>query len=130
MKRRNLHDLIEEAKKVHNIFYDYSKIVEYKGVDAKYKMICPIHGEFEQSFYNHINKKCGCKKCGIEKTRQHNVLPIQEVKDRIKSYGYDLSDDFNYINNSTKIKLICKKHGEFTITPNLLFRVRFLSTNI
>lgn len=47
MKRRNLHDLIEEAKKVHNNFYDYSKIVEYKGVDAKYKMICPIHGEFE-----------------------------------------------------------------------------------
>lgn len=122
MKRKNLQELIERAKKVHNNFYDYSEIVDYKGIDAKNKIICPIHGPFEQSFYNHINKKCGCKKCGIEKTRQHNVLPIQEVKDRIKSYGYDLPDDFKYANNSTKIKLICKKHGEFTITPNLLFR--------
>lgn len=122
MRRRNLNELIEEAKKVHNNFYDYSKIVEYKGVDFKYDIICPIHGEFKQSFYYHINKKCGCKKCGIEKTRKHNVLTIQEVKKRIESYGYEIPKDFNYKNNSTKIKLICKKHGKFTIAPALLFR--------
>ena len=122
MKKRELSELIDEAKIIHNGFYDYSRIKDYKGVDAKNEIICPIHGVFQQSFYNHINKRCGCPKCGIEKTKSHNKLPIEVVKTRIISYGYEVPKDFIYVNNNTKIKLICKKHGEFKIRPGLLFK--------
>jgi hypothetical protein len=33
---------------------------------------------------------------------------------------YDYSN-VEYINNHTKVVIICKKHGEFTQTPGLIF---------
>jgi hypothetical protein len=38
---------------VHNNKYDYSK-VEYINTNSKVKIICPIHGEFEQTPHNHL----------------------------------------------------------------------------
>jgi len=49
---------------VHNNKYDYS-LVEYKSALTKVKIICSIHGVFEQKPSDHL-KGHGCAKCGNE----------------------------------------------------------------
>lgn len=60
-QRKLLKQFIEEAKKVHGDKYDYSK-VKYKNTDTKICIVCPEHGKFLQTPYNHI-KGHGCPKC-------------------------------------------------------------------
>ena len=52
---------IEKARKRHDDKYDYSK-VEYVNSHTPVKIICKIHGEFEQSPTNHLSGK-GCPIC-------------------------------------------------------------------
>ena len=122
MIKKTLEDILEKANRVHNNFYSYDKITEYKGCDCKYIITCPIHGDFTQTFYYHINKKQGCPLCGIERAKKKRALDIDEVKRRITECGYEITDDFKYVNNNTPIEIICKKHGNFKIRPNLLFK--------
>ena len=55
---------IEKSNQVHNKFYDYSNVI-YKNLKTKIKIICPIHGEFEQTPYHHL-KGHGCPYCAKE----------------------------------------------------------------
>lgn len=57
----NTKEFIEKANKVHNNKYDYS-LVEYKNSKSKITIICPIHGEFQQTPISHI-KGSGCASC-------------------------------------------------------------------
>lgn len=59
-------EFVEKSKIIHNNKYDYS-LSNYINSKTKIKIICPIHGEFEQLHYVHINRGSGCKKCSIEK---------------------------------------------------------------
>lgn len=59
--RKPLEQFIDEARRVHGNFYDYS-LVEYKNQKIPIKIICPIHGEFMQSPDVHLNGS-GCHKC-------------------------------------------------------------------
>ena len=59
--RLNTYIFIEKARKVHGDKYDYSK-VEYKGCRNKIKIVCPIHGEFWQTPYKHLQGR-GCPHC-------------------------------------------------------------------
>jgi very-short-patch-repair endonuclease len=98
--------------------YDYSK-VNYINCRIKIIIICKIHGEFKQSPNSHINKR-GCPKCGIiEQTikRSSNTQQFIEKSINVHDNKYDYSK-INYINNKTKIIIICKIHGEFEQTPN------------
>ena len=52
---------IKKAIKIHGQRYDYTNTI-YRGYDKKLTIICPIHGEFEQIAYDHIQGK-GCPKC-------------------------------------------------------------------
>ena len=54
-------EFIKKAREIHGDKYDYS-LVDYKNAHTKIKIICPIHGEFEQAPFNHLNGK-GCLKC-------------------------------------------------------------------
>lgn len=53
---------VARAKAVHGDRYDYSQ-VEYLNRRTKVKIICRIHGMFEQNPDSHL-RGCGCKKCG------------------------------------------------------------------
>lgn len=59
---------VEKANKIHSGKYDYSEAV-FVNVNTKVKIICPKHGEFEQTPYNHL-KGQGCRKCGRESLRE------------------------------------------------------------
>ena len=103
---------IEKAKEIHGDKYDYS-LVECVNQKDKIKIICPIHGIFEQSPSSHIYSQCGCQKCG------NNCMILSEFISKAKEihgdkYDYSL---VNYIDLNTKIKIICPTHGEFQQTP-------------
>jgi Zn finger protein HypA/HybF involved in hydrogenase expression len=51
----------ERASKIHNGFYDYSK-VNYVDSKTKVEIICPNHGSFYQVPANHLSGK-GCPLC-------------------------------------------------------------------
>jgi len=53
------------SKLKHGNFYDYS-LVEYTHSSKKVKIICPIHGEFEQNAGAHI-RGVGCLDCNSSK---------------------------------------------------------------
>lgn len=57
----NTEKFIEKSKLIHGERYDYS-LVDYKNRNALVKIICPVHGEFEQSPSGHLSGK-GCKIC-------------------------------------------------------------------
>jgi len=62
-KKLNTEIFIKKAQKIHGNKYDYS-LVNYISTFDKVKIICPIHGIFEQSPNDHINgKKRGCPIC-------------------------------------------------------------------
>jgi hypothetical protein len=52
---------IERSNIIHNFKYDYS-VVEYKNNKTKIKIICPVHGIFEQRPDSHLNGQ-NCPKC-------------------------------------------------------------------
>jgi hypothetical protein len=108
---------IVKAKLKHGDKYDYSK-VKYINAKEKVIIICKEHGEFLQNPDNHLRYEC--KKCSIIKTvnkcRSNNEQFIEKAK---LKHGdkYDYSK-VEYNNNSTKVIIICKIHGEFLQTPN------------
>lgn len=60
-KRNTLEKFIEKSTEIHNGKYDYSK-VKYEGWDVPVTIICPKHGEFQQTAGNHLSG-CGCPIC-------------------------------------------------------------------
>lgn len=52
---------IKKSQKIHNDKYDYS-LVKYKNTKTKVKIICPLHGKFEQNPDNHLSGR-GCPIC-------------------------------------------------------------------
>lgn len=60
-KRLGLEEFLSRAYDKHSDKYDYS-LVEYKSGIARVKIICPIHGLFEQKPVDHMLGK-GCRAC-------------------------------------------------------------------
>ena len=110
---------VQKSKKVHGNKYDYSK-VNYNGVLKKVTIICPQHGEFEQSPSNHLSGQ-GCSQCGrqsIIKNTSYNTEQL--IKKAIQVHGdkYYYSK-VDYKNSQTKVTVICPIHGGFRQTPNV-----------
>ncbi len=110
---------IERCNTVHNNKYDYSK-VEYVNITTKVCIICPEHGEFWQLPYNHLYNKTGCPECKkqtISKLKNKTTDVFIEEARKIHGDKYDYSK-VEYVNNSTKVCIICPEHGEFLVRPN------------
>ena len=68
---------IREANNTHDGFYDYSK-TEYVGCYDKVTITCPIHGDFQQVPYSHIQGH-GCPKCNLcHKKLENSVAQFVE----------------------------------------------------
>jgi hypothetical protein len=109
---------ISKAKIVHGDKYDYRE-VEYETCKKKVKIICPEHGEFWQEPYSHM-KGHGCWDCGREAAKyllvHSDILFISKAK-IVHGDKYDYRE-VEYVNNTTKVKIICPDHGAFWQTPN------------
>lgn len=112
--RYTLEQFVEKARKIHHDRYDYS-LVKYVNSHTKIKIACAVHGYFFQTPGAHINQRQGCSKCS-GKYRLSNKEFVEKAKNiHNGKYVYSL---VNYINNYTKVKIICLLHGEFFQTPN------------
>jgi len=102
-------EFIRKAKLIHGDKYEYS-LVDYKGTLYSVKIICKIHGEFEQNSRNHLRGN-GCKQCAIQKDR---LTTSEFIEKAIIIHGneYDYSKT-NYTKSIEKVKIICKIHGLF-----------------
>lgn len=108
---------VKKASEIHNNKYDYSKS-EYVNNHTKICIICPEHGEFWQTPNSHLNGR-GCKKCGINQRVSKQRSTTEEFIEKAREihcdkYDYSMVD---YINNVTKISIICPKHGKFMQAP-------------
>ena len=115
-------EVLDRFKKVHGNEYDYS-LVEYVEAHTNVSIICnkDRHGVFTQRPSKHFSGQ-GCPDCGIIKrvnsTRKNTEQFIEESK-LVHEDEYDYSL-VRYVDDSTKVKIICKKdgHGVFTQTPS------------
>jgi hypothetical protein len=116
--KRDLGEFIEKLKKIHNNKYDYSK-VNYVNKHSEITIICPIHGEFKTKARYHLSgygcQKCGWLKIGDAKRDSNNNFINKAKLIHNDKYDYSLVE---YVNNRTKVKIICKIHGEFSQEPS------------
>lgn len=103
---------IERSNKTHNFKYDYS-LVEYINDSTKVKIICKNHGVFLQTPNTHISGS-GCPICSGR--YNYTLSEFIEKSKKIHNHKYDYTDT-NYKNAHTKIKISCKKHGNFYQRP-------------
>lgn len=113
-----LNKYIEKAIKIHGNKYDYSKSNAHSCKD-KAIFICPIHGEFKQTWDNHVNGGSGCPKCA----KCHKYTNEEWIEEASKKHNgkYDYSKT-NYVKARDKVIVIChekdefgEEHGEFEI---------------
>ncbi len=106
--------LIEKLKLIHNNKYDYS-LVLFNTVKDKIKIICPIHGPFEQVVMRHLNKR-GCIKCGYISNKLTTESFIYRCSLKHNNfYDYSLVE---YKHSKLKVKIICPEHGIFEQQPS------------
>jgi len=110
--RSNTEEFINQAQEVHGSKYDYSK-VDYKNNSTPVTIICKIHGEWLQRPRDH-KRGNGCPKCSgnIKLVTEEFINKAKEVHGT--QYDYSKVD---YVNNKTKVCLICKEHGDFWQSP-------------
>ncbi len=114
-KKSNTNEFIKKAKKIHKDFYDYS-LVDYKNNNTKVKIICPIHGIFEQIPRSHLFG-IGCPKCG-KGTINKNIFIQKSIEKHGNKYDYSFVNSDNF-SNTKKVKIICPEHGPFLLQPKL-----------
>ena len=73
---KNGQEFIQKAKNVHKDKFDYSLVI-YKTARDYVTIICPIHGEFEQTPNNHLRGR-GCNECRFEKSTSEAENKITE----------------------------------------------------
>lgn len=115
---------LEKARDIHGNFYDYTQCA-YVSSKIKIKIICPIHGTFEQTPSDHLSGK-GCPKCGKERCKKKLSLAKDEIKNKIfNCYKHqivlDEDKEQHYENNKSFLELKCLSHGRFKRKASLLF---------
>lgn len=112
-----IESFISKAKDIHGSKYDYTN-TKYKGYRVKVEIKCPKHGVFQQRMDAHLNGR-GCSECsGNRKYTNHSFA---KKANKIHGKQYDYSRAI-YINNETKLEIICKAHGLFLQTPQSHFQ--------
>jgi uncharacterized protein with PIN domain len=112
---------IDRCNEIYTNKYDYSK-TNYINKRTKVKIICPIHGEFEQLAANHM-KGQGCPECSIVE----NVTNSLNTKDFIEKACVVHGDKYDYSKSvydkaKNKILITCPKHGDFWQTADAHMR--------
>ena len=110
-------DFINKARSVHGDKYNYSK-VEYTNNRNKVTIICPIHGEFQQTPYSHLEGH-GCFPCSRNRANDMMRYSTEDFINKARNIHGDRYDysKVEYVTFNKNITIICKEHGEFEQTP-------------
>lgn len=117
-QKRGLAVFAEMAAKFNNKFTYH--LDTYNGTENKMVITCPVHGDFNQSPYNHNKGAYGCPKCSkaVQNEKVRNC-PNNFIKSAKALYGglYNYSST-DYQRWNVKVKIICPVHGIFHKLPN------------
>jgi hypothetical protein len=116
LKNKSLEDIINIFNNIHNDLYSYDKFTDYKGYNNKIIITCKIHGDFEKTPHRHLSG-IGCTYCSfkrIDNNYTKDIFITRSNKIYNNLYNYDFVD---FVNIKTKIKIMCKEHGEFIQYP-------------
>ena len=112
-KKLGQKEFIAKCREVHNDWYDYSQVA-YILSKYKVKIICPIHGLFEQKANHHISG-IGCPSCGRNEKPSLEEFVKMATEKHSGKYSYEKSV---YINARKKLEITCPTHGSFWQTPS------------
>ena len=119
MKKLTKEQWVGKCQLVHGDKYDYTES-EYVDARTKTKIKCKKHNiVFEMTPDNHRRGE-GCPICRYEKSAEKMKTPVEEFIKRaneVHNGKYDYSK-VEYVNNRTKICIVCPEHGEFWQTPD------------
>lgn len=110
-QKYNTEKLKEAIRKVHGNTYILDK-VKYTGYKKTIILICPQHGEFQNTIA-HILSGQGCPKCRYIKSAASKRRSLEEVIEKAREvHGdeYDYSLITEYKNDRTPYPIRCKKH--------------------
>ena len=110
-------EVINRANEIHGYKYIYDKM-DFVSTKSKVCIICPDHGEFWQTPKDHLTGR-GCPRCAYYYKGQKKANTKEgfiEKATEIHGNKYDYSK-VEYVNNRTKVCIICSDHGEFWQTP-------------
>ena len=112
MKKLTTEEFIKRAKEIHGDKYDYS-LVDYKNMTTKIKIICPIHGVFEQRPSDHLRGDCFFCAGKNKLTTEEFIKRAKEIHG--DKYDYSLVE---YKGIYEKVKIICPIRGLFEQSPS------------
>lgn len=120
--KNSFNDIVKDASKIHNNKYTYDNAKkDFVNTKSKVMITCPIHGDFKQSFSNHLAGR-GCPRCNESKGEKliSNILeeflldytPENEFKGciGIKNKRYCLPFDFYVSGKNTLIEFDGEQH--------------------
>lgn len=111
-KRKTNEQFINELRSIYGDKYDYSQ-VKYVNSHCKVKLICPIHGEFEQRPNDLLNGH-SCQKCSRNIVTKKNRVRFDSFIKIAKSIHPDFEYDENsYLCMGEKVRIKCPIHGWF-----------------
>jgi hypothetical protein len=108
----SLQDFLDRAKEIHSNVFDYS-LVEYQRINLKVKIICSVHGIFEQRPLNHLQGQ-GCMQCRNDSYSYSTADFINKAKlAHNNKYDYSKTD---YSSSDECVIITCPIHGDFQQT--------------
>lgn len=106
-------EFLDKARAVHEDKYDYSQTV-FVNTKTSVKIICPVHGIFEQTPNKHMQGQ-GCPKCA--KNHKDDTESFIRKARAVHGDRYDYSK-VKYVDQHTKVCIIDPEYGEFWQQPN------------
>lgn len=117
-------NIVKQAQEIHGDKYDYQYVTDINNTLEKLHIICTIHGDFYQTYWNHVHLKRGCKQCGHVRTTHSNLMTKAEFIKKATLTHTDI-DNYDFTNlelhskdDKNRITLNCKIHGNFKMRPS------------
>jgi very-short-patch-repair endonuclease len=110
-RRFTLTDFIEQSKAKFGDKFIFKESV-YLGSKKPITIKCKKHGEFETQPSYFLRSDTGCPGCGYKLTQADFIL--KSILKHGKRYNYD---SVKFVNTTTKVEIVCKKHGSFKQEP-------------
>lgn len=117
MKKITNEEFNYRVKLIYGDLYDCTQ-TSYVDSKEKVTIFCKKHGYFSQCA-SKVLEGHGCQRCGYEKVQKKRSKSTEQfIIDAKKIHGerYDYSK-VDYVNNKSKVCIICPEHGEFWQAP-------------
>lgn len=112
MRITDTKSFIEKANEIYHDKFDYL-LTEYVKSSERVKIICPVHGIFEQTPNKHL-KGDGCVLCKKAERLEEKRIKFIEAARLVHGDNYDYSKvNFELSPDGKKVCIICPDHGEF-----------------